>query len=417
MEPPNGSSLFDLKALIASKISSSFSPILPESVHLSLNRAVEIIASSPEDSLTALGLISGDLLFYSLESGFFSSPSNPASTVFAFTDPSSESLPKAPVDDMDIKLEAEKVKINGDTELNLGASPTGFGASSQKRAKPSIHGEANSVKTVWKKAKTVSFGGASVCRPSISPPESSSQGEASPSVDKGSLCKGKNTAGGTPPSSRTPDILSNGLPARSKELPPSPPFGSRTSSVAHQNNGSLQSSKGMDANSPTPGILSHDLPSVSEERSKEAPFPPSGRWPYNHIAAISAPISGPTALADLQSRLAAYVVDMEARMRVVELSNLSSRVTAMEARVALAEGYEPRLRAAEERCSEITDMKVQVREIRRQVDHLIVDFTRASSEQALVLELVRQGKQHLAQAEALFQTATTLACRDRKSVV
>ncbi|KAL1223008.1 F-box protein SKIP22 [Cardamine amara subsp. amara] len=46
----------------------------PSSVHLSLNRKDELIASSPEDTLRSLGVTSGDLIYYSLDhSAFFAS--------------------------------------------------------------------------------------------------------------------------------------------------------------------------------------------------------------------------------------------------------------------------------------------------------------------------------------------------------
>ncbi|KAG0488902.1 hypothetical protein HPP92_007713 [Vanilla planifolia] len=69
----DASSLLDLKALILSKIFSSItSSVSPESIHLSLNRKDEIIASSAGEPLHASGLTSGDLLFYSLDSTFSS---------------------------------------------------------------------------------------------------------------------------------------------------------------------------------------------------------------------------------------------------------------------------------------------------------------------------------------------------------
>ncbi|CAD5313575.1 unnamed protein product [Arabidopsis thaliana] len=44
-------------------------PTAPASVHLSLNRKDELITPSAEDTLRSLGLISGDLIYYSLEAG------------------------------------------------------------------------------------------------------------------------------------------------------------------------------------------------------------------------------------------------------------------------------------------------------------------------------------------------------------
>ncbi|XP_010477680.1 PREDICTED: F-box protein SKIP22-like [Camelina sativa] len=46
-------------------------PTAPSSVHLSLNRKDELLASSPEDTLRSLGVTSGDLIHYSLDQSAF----------------------------------------------------------------------------------------------------------------------------------------------------------------------------------------------------------------------------------------------------------------------------------------------------------------------------------------------------------
>ncbi|EOA37583.1 hypothetical protein CARUB_v10011933mg [Capsella rubella] len=48
-------------------------PTEPSSVHLSLNRKDELLASSPEDTLRSLGVTSGDLIYYSLDQSAFTS--------------------------------------------------------------------------------------------------------------------------------------------------------------------------------------------------------------------------------------------------------------------------------------------------------------------------------------------------------
>nr|QDH08941.1 F-box protein SKIP22-like isoform X1 [Cymbidium sinense] len=107
VDVPNSSTLFDLKTLISSNLSST-TPIPPESIHLSLNRTDEI-KSSPDERLHSLGLTSGDLLFYSLDSNFNSnpetlnpSPASPVETLMPFS-PASE----PPTDDMEVELESE----------------------------------------------------------------------------------------------------------------------------------------------------------------------------------------------------------------------------------------------------------------------------------------------------------------------
>ncbi|PIA58604.1 hypothetical protein AQUCO_00500502v1 [Aquilegia coerulea] len=67
IEIPSPSSLQDLKQVIAEKISFSL-----ESLHLSLNRKNEIIAS-PIDTLNTLGIASGDLIYYTRHANVFES--------------------------------------------------------------------------------------------------------------------------------------------------------------------------------------------------------------------------------------------------------------------------------------------------------------------------------------------------------
>ncbi|XP_078177517.1 F-box protein SKIP22-like [Carex rostrata] len=65
---PDASSLLDLKTLIAASLaatSTSPNPIVPDSIHLSLNQTDELLASNATDPLSSLGLTSGDLLFFS----------------------------------------------------------------------------------------------------------------------------------------------------------------------------------------------------------------------------------------------------------------------------------------------------------------------------------------------------------------
>ncbi|KAL0926130.1 hypothetical protein M5K25_004524 [Dendrobium thyrsiflorum] len=137
---PNSSSLSDVKTLISSNLSST-TPIPPESIHLSLNRTDEI-AAAPDESLHALGLTSGDLLFYSLDSSLNSttetlnkSPASPVENLTSFS-----SAPEPPTDDMEVEsesepfeqekaasvpcflrriMEAEKGKINGNMGLTV----------------------------------------------------------------------------------------------------------------------------------------------------------------------------------------------------------------------------------------------------------------------------------------------------------
>ncbi|XP_010908979.1 F-box protein SKIP22 [Elaeis guineensis] len=66
VEAPDAYSLHDLKSLIAAKLSPS---VPPDSIRLSLNRTDELLSPSPGDSLSSLGLTSGDLLFLSLAPG------------------------------------------------------------------------------------------------------------------------------------------------------------------------------------------------------------------------------------------------------------------------------------------------------------------------------------------------------------
>ncbi|TKY51053.1 F-box protein SKIP22 [Spatholobus suberectus] len=71
IEVPNSCSLQQLKDTISHTISSYFSSS-SSSLHLSLNRKDEIHASSPHESLLALGVAAGDLVFYSLKPSAFS---------------------------------------------------------------------------------------------------------------------------------------------------------------------------------------------------------------------------------------------------------------------------------------------------------------------------------------------------------
>lgn len=70
IEAPDPCSLHHLKTLVARALSTaaSTSSILPESVRLSLNRKDELFASSDQDSLQAIGLTSGDLIYFSIAS-------------------------------------------------------------------------------------------------------------------------------------------------------------------------------------------------------------------------------------------------------------------------------------------------------------------------------------------------------------
>ncbi|KAG6483658.1 putative F-box protein At1g23770 [Zingiber officinale] len=70
IEAPNSCSINNLKTLVARALSTaaSTSSILPESVRLSLNRKDELFASSDQDSLQAIGLTSGDLIYFSIAS-------------------------------------------------------------------------------------------------------------------------------------------------------------------------------------------------------------------------------------------------------------------------------------------------------------------------------------------------------------
>ncbi|CAL5358149.1 unnamed protein product [Camellia sinensis] len=65
-------SIQHLKEIVAQRLTSSSSSAAA-SVHLSLNRKDEILGSSPQDSLQALGITSGDLIFFTLDPNCFSS--------------------------------------------------------------------------------------------------------------------------------------------------------------------------------------------------------------------------------------------------------------------------------------------------------------------------------------------------------
>ncbi|XP_057495920.1 F-box protein SKIP22-like [Actinidia eriantha] len=67
IEVPTPCSLQHLKEVISQRVSSSS----PDSVHLSLNRKDELLGSSPHDSLQSLGIISGDLIFFTFNPNAF----------------------------------------------------------------------------------------------------------------------------------------------------------------------------------------------------------------------------------------------------------------------------------------------------------------------------------------------------------
>ncbi|CAN6290145.1 unnamed protein product [Urochloa humidicola] len=62
---PPTATLADVKALLAAKLSAA-QPVPAESVRLSLNRSEELVSPDPADTLPALGLASGDLVFFAL---------------------------------------------------------------------------------------------------------------------------------------------------------------------------------------------------------------------------------------------------------------------------------------------------------------------------------------------------------------
>ncbi|PUZ42078.1 hypothetical protein GQ55_9G555300 [Panicum hallii var. hallii] len=62
---PPTATLADVKALLAAKISAA-QPVPAESVRLSLNRSEELVSPDPAATLPALGLASGDLVFFAL---------------------------------------------------------------------------------------------------------------------------------------------------------------------------------------------------------------------------------------------------------------------------------------------------------------------------------------------------------------
>lgn len=72
IEIPNSSSLLNLKQALSLQINSS-----SDSIHLSLNRKEELLGESPQQTLQSLGVISGDLLFFSINSNFSSDPTRP----------------------------------------------------------------------------------------------------------------------------------------------------------------------------------------------------------------------------------------------------------------------------------------------------------------------------------------------------
>ncbi|KAK1359101.1 F-box protein SKIP22 [Heracleum sosnowskyi] len=72
IEIPNSSSLLNLKEALSLQINSS-----ADSIHLSLNRKEELLGESPHQTLQSLGVISGDLLFFSVNSIFSPDPTRP----------------------------------------------------------------------------------------------------------------------------------------------------------------------------------------------------------------------------------------------------------------------------------------------------------------------------------------------------
>ncbi|WOH04823.1 hypothetical protein DCAR_0624235 [Daucus carota subsp. sativus] len=74
LEIPNSSSLLDLKQALCLQINSS-----SDAIHLSLNRKEELLGESSQQTLQSLGVISGDLLFFSVNSSFSSDPTRPSS--------------------------------------------------------------------------------------------------------------------------------------------------------------------------------------------------------------------------------------------------------------------------------------------------------------------------------------------------
>ncbi|RLN38588.1 transcription factor bHLH76-like [Panicum miliaceum] len=65
VELPPTATLADVKALLAAKLSAA-QPVPAESVRLSLNRSEELVSPDPAATLPALGLASGDLVFFAL---------------------------------------------------------------------------------------------------------------------------------------------------------------------------------------------------------------------------------------------------------------------------------------------------------------------------------------------------------------
>ncbi|KAI7992009.1 F-box protein SKIP22 [Camellia lanceoleosa] len=72
IEVPTPCSIQHLKEVVAQRLPSSSSSATA-SVHLSLNRKDELLGSSPQDSLQALGITAGDLIFFTLDPNCISS--------------------------------------------------------------------------------------------------------------------------------------------------------------------------------------------------------------------------------------------------------------------------------------------------------------------------------------------------------
>ncbi|KAL6867422.1 hypothetical protein ACP4OV_015446 [Aristida adscensionis] len=74
---PPTATLADVRAFLAAKLSSAALPVPAESVRLSLNRSEELVSPDPAAALPALGIASGDLLFFTLSPLALSAPPPP----------------------------------------------------------------------------------------------------------------------------------------------------------------------------------------------------------------------------------------------------------------------------------------------------------------------------------------------------
>lgn len=73
---PDTAVLSDVKSFLAAKLSAA-QPVPAESVRLSLNRSQELRSPDPSATLAALGLASGDLLYFTLSAELLSQPPPP----------------------------------------------------------------------------------------------------------------------------------------------------------------------------------------------------------------------------------------------------------------------------------------------------------------------------------------------------